>query len=97
MVSKLALCVGVILCLCVAINARSFDKGDHGEDDMEVAASGHSYKHGGGKDHHEEKKESHGKKGNEREKNLLVATVVVAAGKLVSCLFYFPIVFVLFR
>lgn len=64
MVSKLALCVGVVLCLAVVINARSFDKGDHGYDDLEVAASGKSYKHGGGKEHHEEHKESHGKKGN---------------------------------
>ena len=70
MVSKLALSVGVLLCLLVAINARSFDKGDHG--DMEAAASGKSYKHGGGKEYHDEHKESHGKKGNEREKNYLV-------------------------
>lgn len=62
MVSKLALCVGVVLCLAVAINARSFNKGDDG--DMDTAASEKSYKHGGGKDHHEEHKESHGKKGN---------------------------------
>lgn len=61
MVSKLALCVGVVLCLAVAISARSFDEGEDG--DMVAAASGKSYKHGGGKDHHEEHKESHGKKG----------------------------------